>query len=103
MVVGGLFADRDHEAVEFKISGDRRKTASKASTLDMRTPDLRLLRELASKAPQENTFEDIGVHQCSLLFCHHLLRAQEWAISKCQRSSRQGRWLAWLSRIFFWS
>lgn len=60
MVVGGLFADRDHEAVEFKISGDRRKTASKASTLDMRTPDLRLLRELASKAPRENTFEDIG-------------------------------------------
>lgn len=103
MVVGGLFADRDHEAVEFKISGDREKTASKASTLDMRRPDLRLLRELASKAPWENAFEGVGVHQCWLLFWHHLLRAQEWAIPKCQWSSRQGRWLAWLSRIFFWS
>lgn len=54
MVVGGLFGDRDHEVIDFKISGDRRKTASKASILDMldmRRSDFRLLRELVNKVP----------------------------------------------------
>ncbi|KAJ7421823.1 hypothetical protein WISP_41053 [Willisornis vidua] len=47
--IGGHPGHSDHEAFEFKISVDRRKSASKTSTLDTRRADFRLLRELVSK------------------------------------------------------
>ncbi|KFQ96526.1 Fatty aldehyde dehydrogenase, partial [Nipponia nippon] len=47
--IGGCFGRRDHEAVKFKIYGNRRKTASRTSALDTKRADLRLLRELLSK------------------------------------------------------
>lgn len=39
----------DHVVVEFKTFGDRRKTVTKTSTLDMERTDFRLLGELVSK------------------------------------------------------
>lgn len=41
----------DHKTVKFKMSVDRRKTETKASTLNKRKGDIRFLRELASKGP----------------------------------------------------
>ncbi|KAK4819846.1 hypothetical protein QYF61_012991, partial [Mycteria americana] len=55
----------DREAVEFQIVGNRRKTASQTSALDMGRADLGLLKELS-----------------------HLLRVQEQAIPKCGKSSK---------------
>ena len=63
---------RDHEVVTFKIFGDRRKTATKSSTLEMGRADSGLLRELVSKVPWETAFKGIGVHQCWSLFRKHL-------------------------------
>ena len=77
---------------------DRSKTASKTLTLNMGRADFRLLKELVSKVPWESAFEGIGVHECWSLFKSHLLRAQEQAIPKCQKSSKRGRRPAWLSR-----
>ncbi|GAB0207904.1 mitochondrial enolase superfamily member 1 [Grus japonensis] len=98
VAIGGRLGHSDHEVVEFKIFGDRRKTATKTSTLDMGRADFRLLRELVSQVPWETALEGIGVHQCWSLFKVHLLRAQEQAIPKCRRSSRRGRRPAWLNR-----
>ncbi|KAJ7397101.1 hypothetical protein BTVI_138693 [Pitangus sulphuratus] len=52
--IGGCFGHSDHKANEFKISVNRRKNASKTSSLDMERTDFRLLRELLSKVPLEN-------------------------------------------------
>ncbi|XP_052628596.1 uncharacterized protein LOC128134646 [Harpia harpyja] len=98
VVIGGWLGHSDHKVVEFQIIGDRRKTASKTSTLDMGRADFRLLRGLVSKVPWESAFEGIGVHECWSLFKSHLLRAQEQAIPKCQKSCKWGRRPAWLSR-----
>ena len=91
VATGGCLGHSSHEAVKFQIYGNRRKPASKTSTLDMRRADFRLLRELLSKVPWEKAFEGAGVHQCWSLFKYHLLRAQEQAIPKCRKSSRRGR------------
>ena len=83
--------------VRFTIFGDRRKTATKTSTLDMGRADFRLLRVLV-KVPWETAFEGIGVHQCWSVFKHCLLKAQDQAIPKYQKSSRWGRKPTWLTR-----
>ncbi|KAJ7419184.1 hypothetical protein WISP_55397 [Willisornis vidua] len=44
--IGGSLGHSDHKMIKFKISVDRRKSASKTSALDMRRTDFRLLREL---------------------------------------------------------
>ena len=89
VAIGGHLGHNDHEAVEFKIFGDRRKTATITSALDMGRADFRLLRELVSKVPWETAFE--GIYQCWSVFKHCLLRAQDQAIPKYQKSGRWGR------------
>ncbi|RMC09738.1 hypothetical protein DUI87_13525 [Hirundo rustica rustica] len=49
MEIHDCLGHNDHEAIKFKICVDRRKSASKTATLDMRRADFRLLRELVSK------------------------------------------------------
>ncbi|KAJ7395427.1 Serine/threonine-protein kinase DCLK1 [Pitangus sulphuratus] len=46
--IGGCLGHSEHKVIEFKISVDRRKNASKSSALDMRRADFRLLRELVN-------------------------------------------------------
>lgn len=67
VVIGGCPGHSDHEMAEFKIFGNRRKTASKSSALAMETADFRLLSELVCEVPLEPAFEGIGVHQCWLV------------------------------------
>ena len=99
VVIGGCLGHSDHEVVEFQIIGDdRRKTASKTSTLDMGRADFGLLKELVSKVPWESAFEGTGVHECWSLFKSHPLRVQKQAIAKCRKSNKWGRRPAW---IFF--
>ncbi|KAJ7415372.1 hypothetical protein WISP_78589 [Willisornis vidua] len=43
--IGGCLGHSNHEVIEFKISVDRRKSASKTSALDMRRVNFSLLRE----------------------------------------------------------
>ncbi|RMC20216.1 hypothetical protein DUI87_01062 [Hirundo rustica rustica] len=51
VAIGGYLGHSDHEAIEFKICGEKRKSASKTSTLDMRRGDFKLLRELVKALP----------------------------------------------------
>ncbi|KAJ7415274.1 hypothetical protein BTVI_38760 [Pitangus sulphuratus] len=50
--IGGHLGHSHHGVIEFKISADRRKSASKTSALDMRRADFRLFRKLARCAIQ---------------------------------------------------
>lgn len=84
MVVGSHLG---HKVNKFKIFVDRRKSASKCSTLDMRRTDFRLIRGLVSKVPGES-FWRCWVSSALITFEHHLLRAEDQAIPKCQKSSR---------------
>ncbi|KAJ7417020.1 rna-directed dna polymerase from mobile element jockey-like [Pitangus sulphuratus] len=52
--IGNCLGHSSHKVIEFKISVNGRKCASKTSTLDIRRADFRLLRELVSKFPWEN-------------------------------------------------
>lgn len=96
--IGGCLGHTDNKVIKFKISVDRKKSASKTPALDMRRADFRLLRELVSKVPWENIFAGAGVHHCWSHFKHHLLRAQEQAILKYWESRMGGRRPVWLSR-----
>lgn len=91
VAIGGCLSHCNHKADEFKIFGDRRKTATKTSALDMGRADFRLLRKIVSKVPSETAFEGIGVHQCWSVLKQCLLKAQDQAILKYQKSSRRGR------------
>ncbi|KAJ7395040.1 adaptin ear-binding coat-associated protein 1 [Pitangus sulphuratus] len=96
--IGGHLGHSDHKVIEFKISVDRRKSASKTSTLDMRRAAFRLLRELLSKVPWENVFADAGIHQCWSLFKHHLLRHRSRQFPDDGSQAGEARRLVWLSR-----
>ena len=98
VAIGDCLCHSDHKVVEFHIIGDRRKTASKPSTLDVGGAEFRLLKELVSKVPWESAFEGIWVHKSWSLFKSHLLRAQKQIISKCWESRKWGRGLAWMIR-----
>jgi len=63
--------------------------------------DFGLLKELASKVPWESVLKVLGFHDCWSLFKSHLLRPQEQAIPKYQKSSNQGGRPAWLSKDLF--
>lgn len=49
--VDGHLGHSDQEVVEFKVFGDRRKTATKSSTLDMGKAEFKLFGELVCKIP----------------------------------------------------
>lgn len=53
-MIGGFIGHSNHEEIKFKISADRRKTASKTSTLDMKWAKFRPFWELVSEVPWEN-------------------------------------------------
>lgn len=97
--MSGCLGHSNYKVIEFKISVVRRKSASKISTLYMKRRNSRLLRVLVNKVPWEITIEGAEVHQCWSLFKQHCLRAQDQAIPKCHKSSRQDRRLARMTRV----
>ncbi|XP_075570366.1 T-cell surface glycoprotein CD1b-3-like [Pelecanus crispus] len=84
----------DHEVVKFQAVGDRRKTASKTSGLDMERADLALLKELVSKVSWESAFEGIGVHECWSLCCREKIHAAkarlEFKLASTVKDSKKG-------------
>lgn len=92
--VGGCLGCSNHEVVEFKIFGDRKKTAMKTWTVDMGRADFRLCMELVSNIPQATAFETIEIHQWRSLSKYNSLRAQEQTIPKYQ--SQAGGAQDWL-------
>lgn len=99
VATGGHLGHSNHEAIEFKISADSRKSASKSSVPDKRRADFRLLKEFVTEVPWENAFAGAGEYHCWSLIKYHILRAQEQAVHKYHKSgSRQGRRPCWLKR-----
>lgn len=86
--IGSRLGHNDRKEIEFAISVDRRKNASKTSALNMRRGDFRLFRELISNVPWENVFAGAGVHQFWSHSKLHLLQAQDQAIPKCQKKKQ---------------
>ena len=91
VVIGGCLDHSDHEIVEFQIIGDRRKTASKTSTLDMGRADFGLLKELLRQVPWESAFEGVGVHECWSLFKSHLFKSTGAGNSKVLEVKQVGQ------------
>lgn len=58
--IGGCLGHINHKMIEFRISFDRRKSASKTSGLDMGRAEFNLLKELVSKAPGKKFLEVLG-------------------------------------------
>ncbi|KAJ7399383.1 hypothetical protein BTVI_115488 [Pitangus sulphuratus] len=56
--IGDRLGHSDHEVIEFKISVNRKKSANKSSTLDVRRADFRLLRELGEDGHLTNRDRD---------------------------------------------
>lgn len=68
VATGGHLGHSNREAIEFKISADSKKSASKSSVLDKRRAEFQLLKELVTKAPWDNAFTGAGIHRSWLLF-----------------------------------
>lgn len=91
MEIWGCLGHSAHDAIEFKTSRERRKSASKSSPLTMR-----LLREFV-RSPGKMLFAGAGVHQRWSLFKHHLPRAQEQQFPNVGSQAGEAE-LAWLNR-----
>lgn len=63
MAIEGQLDHSDHDVLDIRIIGDKRKTATKTSALDMGKADFTLLRTPVGKIPWETAFEGFGVHQ----------------------------------------
>lgn len=50
-MVGGCLGHCDHELLEFRGYGVRRKKLTRVATLDIKRANFKLLRELVSNAP----------------------------------------------------
>lgn len=64
-----------HVRIILQNFDDRKKAASKTSTLHMGRTDFKLLNELVSKISWESAFEDVGVHQCWSHFKRNLFNS----------------------------
>lgn len=63
MIIGDSLGHSDHESVEFKIFGVRRKKVFRVSTLDFKRRNLKPPRDLVSSVPWESVLEILEVHE----------------------------------------
>ncbi|KAK4826301.1 hypothetical protein QYF61_007148 [Mycteria americana] len=85
----GRFLERVAEAA---------RGVSKTATLDFRRADFGLFRRLVKRVPWEAALKGKGVQEGWTFFKEEVLKAQERAVSRCRKMSRQGRRPAWLTR-----
>lgn len=76
VVICGCLGHSSHEVGEFQAIGDRRKPASKTSTLNIGKVGFGLLKELISNIPWESAFDGIEVHEYWSPFKSCVFRAQ---------------------------
>ncbi|GAB0203785.1 hypothetical protein GRJ2_002844100 [Grus japonensis] len=98
VMIGGHLGHRDHEMIEFLILGEVKRVASRTATLDFWRADFGLLRRLVGRVPWEAVLKGKGVQEGWTLVQKEILKAQEQAVPMCQKTSWQGRRLAWLNR-----
>ncbi|KAK4828839.1 hypothetical protein QYF61_000896 [Mycteria americana] len=98
VMVGGCLGQSDHEMIEFLIRGEVVRGVSKTATLDFRRADFGLFRRLVERVPWEAALMGRGVQEGWTLFKEEVLKAQERAVPRCRKMSRQGRRPAWLTR-----
>ncbi|KAK4826884.1 hypothetical protein QYF61_012072 [Mycteria americana] len=98
VMVGGCLGQSDHEMIEFLIRGEAARGVSKIATLDFRRADFGLFRRLVERVPWEAALMGKGVQEGWTFFKEEVLKAQEWAVPRCQKTSRWGRRPAWLTR-----
>ncbi|KAK4823485.1 LOW QUALITY PROTEIN: hypothetical protein QYF61_002549 [Mycteria americana] len=97
-IVGGCLGQNDHEMIEFLIRGEAARGVSKTATLDFRRADFGLFRRLVERVPWEAALMGKGVQEGWTFFKEEVLKAQERAVPRCRKTSRQGRRPAWLTR-----
>ncbi|KAK4827846.1 LOW QUALITY PROTEIN: hypothetical protein QYF61_021983 [Mycteria americana] len=98
VMVGGCLGHSDHEVIEFLILGEVRRGVSRTATLDFWRADFGLFRGLADRVPWEAVLKGKGVQEGWTFFKKKIVKAEEQAIPMCQKTSQQGRQLAWLKR-----
>ncbi|KAK4829421.1 hypothetical protein QYF61_004296 [Mycteria americana] len=98
VMVGGCLGQSDHEMIEFLIRGEAARGVSKTATLDFRRVDFGLFRRLVERVPWEAALMGKGVQEGWTFFKEEVLKAQERAVPRCRKTSRQGRRPAWLTR-----
>ncbi|KAJ7426731.1 hypothetical protein WISP_13216 [Willisornis vidua] len=62
--IGGHLGHSNHKVIKFKISVERRKSASKTSALDMKKADFRLLREFMNEGSRGSQYSELEHHDC---------------------------------------
>ncbi|KAK4823408.1 hypothetical protein QYF61_001782 [Mycteria americana] len=84
--------------IEFLIHGEAARGVSKNATLDFRRADFGLFRRLVERVPWEAALLGKGVQEGWTFFKEEVLKAQERAVPRCQKTSWRGRRPAWLNR-----
>ncbi|KAK4831120.1 hypothetical protein QYF61_015423 [Mycteria americana] len=98
MMVGGRLGQSDHEMIEFLRRGEAARGVRKTATLDFRRADFGLFRRLVDRVPWEAALKGKGVQEGWTFFKEEVLKAQEWAVPRCRKTSRRGRRPAWVTR-----
>ncbi|KAK4813674.1 LOW QUALITY PROTEIN: hypothetical protein QYF61_017641 [Mycteria americana] len=94
VMVGGRLGQSDHKMIVSLILGEE----GGQQNLDFQRADFGLFRRLVERVPWEAALKGIGVQEGWTFFKEEVLKAQEQAVPMCQKTSLQGRRLAWLTR-----
>ncbi|KAK4818602.1 hypothetical protein QYF61_015464 [Mycteria americana] len=98
VMAGGCLGQSDHKMIEFLIRGEAARGVSKTATLDFWRADFGLFRRLVERVPWEAALMGKGVQEGWTFFKEEVLKVQERAVPRCQKTSRRGRRPAWLTR-----
>ncbi|KAK4810178.1 hypothetical protein QYF61_010951 [Mycteria americana] len=98
VTVGGCLGQSDHEMIEFLIRGEAARGVSKTATLDFWRADFGLFRRPVERVPWEAALKGKGVQEGWTFLKEEVLKAQERAVPRCQKTTRRGRRPAWLTR-----
>ncbi|KAK4829737.1 hypothetical protein QYF61_006446 [Mycteria americana] len=98
VMVGGCLGHSDHEMIDFSILGEVRRGVSRTATLDFWRADFGPFRRLVERVPWEAALMGKGVQEGWTFFKEEVLKTQEQAVPRCQKTSQRGRRPAWLNR-----
>ena len=95
--VGGRLGCSDHEMVELRILRRGSRAISRIKTLDLRSANFGLFKELPGGIPWVRALKGRGVQECWSLFKHHFLHAHERCVPLRKKSRKRGRRPAWMN------